>query len=269
MIAKHDDQGCIVYAQCVAPGDENQVHVERVRQIPDATTLLTLAIKLEQLKIQLHQLADDSKNIAKYYASTSTDSLDEERYNKVSSMLESTASSVDAIKTKIRNNAESMTADNMLEIKRDIKYLKEVTLKDILYYMLSNSQDVKDTLEESKNINSNNLPIQEIEQSVRSCGTDSSCFNTAIRSCNPIIFTPGGSSGPLITILGLKDGNCVMHVSMQSLDSIPSGYSKDNYYMDCSIPNYTLGIKGPNDVIQYCEGPMADFMKKSSELTGG
>ena len=267
MIAKHDDQGCIVYAQCVARGDENQVHVEQVRQIPDATTLLTLAIKLEQLKIQLRQLADDSKEIAKYYASTSTGSLDEERYNKVSSMLESTASSIDAIKEKIKNNAENMTADNMLEIKRDVKYLKEVTLKDILYYMLSNSQDVKHTLETSKNITTNNLPVQVIQQSVRSCEADSSCFDTAIRSCSPVIFRPEGGKGLAITIVGLKDTNCVIHV--QSYSDIPTGYATDNYYMDCSITNYVLGIKGPNDIIQYCQGPMADFMKKSSELTGG
>ncbi|MBI2542724.1 MAG: hypothetical protein HYW24_00875 [Candidatus Aenigmarchaeota archaeon] len=268
MIVKNDEKGCIVFSQCVAQGDENRVSVSAVEEIPDTAVLLNLALKLEKLKIELEKLSTESNEIAKYYASTG--SLDEERYSRVSSMFQGTADRVDEIKLKLRDNADQITADDLTEIKHDIKYIKEVTLKDILYMMLSNSDDVKETLESSRKISAKSS-VEEIEQNAKSCGTEGSCFDKAIRSCKPVTFMPEGRQGPLVSITGLNDKNCVLHITMQSSDMVPPGYTKDNFYMDCPIADYALGVRGPEDIIPTCEGPMAKFAKEfgGGGVTGG
>ncbi|MBI2083994.1 MAG: hypothetical protein HYT70_00010 [Candidatus Aenigmarchaeota archaeon] len=269
MIVKNDAQGCIVFSQCVAPGDENNIYVTPVDEVPETTTLLSLAFKLEKLKIELEKLAGESDEIAKYYAST--ESLDEERYTRVSGMFTSAAEKVDEIKGKLRDNAESISKDDLAEIKHDIKYIKEVVLKDILYMMLSDSDDVRETLESSRKISGITLSATELESNVKRCGTDGSCFDRAIRSCKPVSFQPEGRNGPSITIKGLEDGKCVLHFIMQSDNMVPPGYTKENFYMDCKIQNYALGVKGPEDIIPNCEGPMSSFAKRlggASELSG-
>ena len=270
MIVKNDRNGCVVFSECVAQGDENDAYSDPVEEVPDATVLLSLALKLEQLKIELQKLATESGEISKYYASV--DSLDEERYNRVSTMFEDAAGRVDEIKTKIRDNVDDLTTDDLEEIKHDIKYIKEVTLKDILYLMLSNSDDVKETLEHSKKVSGKKLSSEELERNVKSCGTDGSCFDRAIRSCKPVSFQPEGRNGPSLTIKGLEDDKCVLHVIMQSDGMVPPGFTRDNFYMDCPIPDYTLGVRGPEDIIPNCEGPMAKFAKQfggAAEISGG
>lgn len=268
MIVKTDKRGCVVFSECVAQGDEKDAYVDPVEEVPDTTVLLSLALKLEKLKIELQKLATESNEIAKFYAST--ESLDEERYNRVSSMFDSAADRIDEIKTRIKNNVETFSTDDVVEIKRDIKYIKEVTLKDILYMMLSNSDDVKETLESSRKISAKSS-IEEIETNAKDCGTDGMCFDKAIRSCKPVTFQPEGRNGPLIAITGLNDKNCVLHVTMQSSDMIPPGFTKETFYMDCPIANYALGVKGPEDILKTCEGPMAKFAKQfgGGEMTGG
>ncbi len=260
MVVKTDTQGCIVFSQCIAPGDEQHAYVQSVEEVPDTTVLLSLALKLEQLRIELQKLSTESNEIAKYYAST--DSLDEERYNRVSVMFSDAAERVDEIKIKIRDNADQLTTDDMEEIKHDIKYIKEVTLKDILYLMLSNSEDVKETLEVSKKVSKEGVSLEELEQNVKSCGTDGSCFDKAIRTCKPVSFQPEGRNGPSLTIKGLKDGACILHVIMQSDNMVPPGYTRENFYMECRIKSYSLGVRGPEDIIPNCEGPMASFAKQ-------
>jgi len=270
MVVKNDRNGCIVFSQCIAQGDENDAYVAPVEEVPDTTVLLSLALKLEQLKIELQKLAADAKEIAKYYASA--ESLDEERYNRVSVMFDDAAGRIDEIKTQIRDNAEDMTKDDLEEIKHDIKYIKEVTLKDILYLMLSNSDDVKETLESSKKISGKKLSAEELEANTKSCGTDGSCFDRAIRSCKPVSFQPEGRNGPSVTIKGLENDKCVLHVIMQSDDMVPPGFTRENFYMDCPISNYALGVRGPEDIIPNCEGPMAKFAKQfggAAEVSGG
>lgn len=270
MIVKNDAQGCIVFSQCVAPGNKNDAYVSQVEEVPDTTVLLSLALKLEKLKIELQKLASESKEIAKFYGSSG--SLDEERYTRVSSMFSDAAERVDEIKIKIRGSAETITPDDLTEIKHDIKYIKDVTLKDILYLMLSNSDDVKETLEASRNINVNERSIEKLEASVKSCATDGSCFDKAIRSCKPVSFQPEGRNGPSLTIKGIKDGACLLHVVMQSENMIPPGFTKDEFYMECAIKNYALGVRGPEDIIPNCEGPMAKFAKQfggGAQISGG
>lgn len=269
MVVKKDNRGCVAFANCVGRGDERDSYVEAVEEVPDATVLLSLALKLEHLKVELIKLSKDSGEIAKFYAAE--DSIDEERYNRVSSMFDAAAGRIDEMKIKIRDSVDTMTTDDLAEIKHDIKYIKEVTLKDILYVMLSNSDDIKETLESSKRISMKDISVEEIGKNAKSCGTDGFCFDKAIRACKPVTFQPEGRNGPLVSIAGLRDKNCVLHITMQSSDQIPPGYTKDNFYMDCPIADYAVGVRGPEDILPTCEGPMAKFAKQfgGGEVTGG
>jgi len=240
LIVKTDQRGCIVYRDCVRRGDEKMVIYEEVTEKPSATTLLDIAFKLENLKIEFDKLARQTDDVANYYKSVG--SGEEERFRRVSDMFDAAKTKVDEIKTKIKDRMKDMTTDDLGEIKHDIKYIKEVMMQDIVYYMLSSSDDVKQITSKTED----------------DCGYDESCFDQAFRVCKKVKFKPpeDGGNGPDVEIIGLEGDKCVMKATSE-------GPGKKPMEMTCKIPNYALGIKEPEkDIFPYCEGAMAEFLKK-------
>ncbi|MEM5807665.1 MAG: flagellar biosynthesis anti-sigma factor FlgM [Candidatus Aenigmatarchaeota archaeon] len=260
MIVKMNEQGCITFSQCVFPGDVNYARVEPVKEVPDTTVLLRLGLKLEQLKVELDKLSREAQEIAKYYASVN--SLDEERFNKVATMFATAADKVNEIKNRIKN--PTLSVDDVTEIKYSIRYLKEVTLRDILYVMLSNSEDVINSLERSKKI-SVKSSFEEIKQNTKDCGTDGFCFERAFRFCNPVTFKPEGTNGPVITIIGVEEGGCVVKAMLPENVGPPPGLIpgvNPPYEMICRFSDYALGYRGSNDFLNNCQGNMVKIMKE-------
>jgi hypothetical protein len=246
-IAKRDTNGCIKFAECVAPGDERLSYVERPTEVPDTARLLDIAFKLEQLKIQLIKLANEANDIAGFYESINSE--DEERYRRAADMFEAAADKVDEIKSRLRENLDSITTEDMIEVRHEIKYIKDVMMKDILYIMLSTSNDVKELTSETK----------------KNCGSEGSCFDRAMRVCKPVIFMPEGRRGPTVEIIGLEGDNCVMHVELPEGEGPPAGMIpgvNPPYEMTCRIPDYAFGVNGPEDMIPHCTGNMVELMKK-------
>ncbi|MBI4010524.1 MAG: hypothetical protein HY361_05085 [Candidatus Aenigmarchaeota archaeon] len=257
MIVKKDDNSCVVYAKCITRGDERDSYVEPIEEVPDSTELLQIVLKLEQLKVELQKLADQAENIAAFYEGRGDD--DEERYNRVSSMFESAGDRIDEIKARIRDSLDSLTVEDVIEIKRDIKHLKDVTVKDIVYFMLSNSDEVKQTIKASKKLSAKTAKIEDVEREGDNCGTDGLCFDRAFRVCDPVTFKPEGSSGPTITVAGLDGDVCVVKARMSG-EGIPvvGGLLE----MTCRFSEYSFGVSGPQDFLPNCEGPMADMMRQ-------
>ena len=240
-VVRRDSSGCVAFSQCLARGDESQSFVEDVKEVPDSTELLSIAFKLEDLKIQLDKLAKKTNDIADYYKSTG--SGDERRFRRVSGMFSTAKDKVDEIRTKLRDRANTVTVDDILEIKQDLKYIKDVMLKDILFVMLSSGTDV----EEIKN------------GTIKNCGTDSGCFDRTFRLCQPSTFRP--EDGIFVEVKGLEDDTCTMHVVMAE-NKVPAGAGiSPPYEMTCKIQNYALGVKNSQtDIFPYCSGNIVGLL---------
>ena len=249
LIVKRDFNGCVSFSECVRRGDSSESAVEEIGRIPESGEMLSIAFKLEELKLEFDKLARKSEDIANYYKSTG--SSDEERFRRVASMFNAAKGKVDELRAKIRENIDDMSAEEVSEVKRDLRYLKNVVLKDILYVMLSNGEEVEKIKSDTQ---------EDCDEN------DGECFNDAIRICKPITFSPEGDEGPLVEITGLVDGKCEMKVTMDesNIPKIP-GFTPP-YQMNCKIEKYSLGVNDPDkDIIPYCTGNLVDLMK----LSGG
>ncbi|MBI2579687.1 MAG: hypothetical protein HYW27_02180, partial [Candidatus Aenigmarchaeota archaeon] len=247
LVVQRNQDGCIKFSRCIARGDASAAYVERPTRILEASELLSLAFKLESLAVELDKLSKQTNDIALYYKSTN--SADEGRFQRVSGMFSAAREKVDEIKSKIRSKVDSMTEDDVLEIKRDIKYLNDVTIKDILYVMLSSSEDVTN--------------LASSEESGDDCGSDGGCFDEAFRVCEPITFEPDREV--TVSIVGLDGDNCILKARMKEGKGPPAGIIpgvNPPYEMTCKVKNYALGMKGPEDIMPFCEGSMVELMKK-------
>ena len=108
--------------------------------------------------------------------------------------------------------------------------------------------------------------IEEITTgSEEDCGDDGYCFDRAFRVCKPITFRPEGRGGPVVELVGLEDGKCVLKATLPEGEGPPPGFIPGVDYpiqMTCKIEKYALGIKTPEkDIFPYCEGSMAKLLK--------
>ncbi|MBI4162087.1 MAG: hypothetical protein HY513_00260 [Candidatus Aenigmarchaeota archaeon] len=255
LVVRKDQNGCMAFANCIGRGDERNSYVERPTDVPDTTELLSIAFRLESLRIDLQKLAAKTDDIAKYYESTGSE--DKERFKRVSGMFKAAVDKVDEIREKLRNKVDGATIDDVVEIKQDIKYIKDIMLKDILYLMLS-----KDAASANKKSTSEG-----------DCGTDESCFGNALRVCKPITFYPEGDNGPKVMLKGLEGDTCIMYVVMEKF---PGGQGPPGVSlpvdMTCKLKNYALGMRGSpeEEIFPYCEGKLLEIIKQyGTEGPGG
>jgi len=256
LTVKRDQNGCVNYVNCIRRGDTRDTYVEKPTEIPDSSELLGLAFKLENLKIELDKLAKQADDIADYYKSVA--SSEEGKYRRVANMFETMKDKVDQIKAKLRDKLNSITIDDLMEVKQDIKYIKNVMINDVLYLMLSTGEDIKNLETKSES----------------DCGSDSACFDRAFRLCQPVKFIPGDSKGTNVEVVGLEGDFCVLKARIPLSQGPPVGTVpgiNPPYEMTCKVKNYALGIKNPQtDLIPYCEGALVKIMgydKNKTEST--
>lgn len=237
MVVKNDGMGCIVFQKCVMKGDDTDIYYEDVTEMPEVTEMLSMAFKLEELKIQFDQLRAKTEDVARYYESVG--SGEAERFKRVAGMFNSIKDKINEIKTKFRDRLETISREDIREIRHDIKYIKDKMLKDVLYLMLSSSDEVKDITSKSES----------------DCGYDSQCFDKALRVCKPVTFYPEqGKESPVAKITGMEGTSCVLTVSAEAG---PMGVQS----MTCKYPNYAMGVRGPEELLPYCTGPLVELMK--------
>jgi len=147
-ITQRDPQtGCIVYEDCVQRGDQRDVYYEDVDRVPDATKLLQVAFKLEELIISLDQLRATSEDIANYWAQQG--SPDEGRFRRVAAAFDAIIDDVKAIRSDLKDRLDDLTPEDVEEFKYRIKDISKDRLKEVVYIMLSDSEDVKDLISEA------------------------------------------------------------------------------------------------------------------------
>ncbi|MFH0832293.1 MAG: hypothetical protein V1900_01035 [Candidatus Aenigmatarchaeota archaeon] len=262
LVVKRDYNGCVSLSDCIMRGDERDVYVESIEEMPDATELLGIAFKLEGLKIELDKLAKQTDDIAKYYESTGSN--ENERFKRVSSMFDAAKQKVDEIKKKLSEKLKTLTLDDIMQVKHDIRYIKDVTLKDIVYVMLSSSDEIKEIVSKSEG----------------DCGSDDHCFDKAFRVCKPVKFTPTkGPNGepsegePDIVIVGLEGDNCIVKITMPTEQGPPAGFVpgvNPPYEMKCKFSDYAVGamMLDKDKLKEKCEGNLVKLMDIGPGGTG-
>jgi len=237
LVVKTDERGCATFSECVRPGDE-KVYLEeheKITEIPDETELLSLALKLEELKVSFDKMSTQAKDLANYYKSTG--SSEAKKLTRVADMFAAATGKIDEIKTALRNKLTTITPADLEEIKLEIRTIRKVTLKDILYVMLSTKDDVKDIVDEKE----------------KDCGIDGLCFDKSFRICQKAIMR-SDQEGTFVRITGESDGKCLMEAEAKVAGIAVS--------MKCEVPNYALGFKNPEtDVLPYCTGGLVDAIK--------
>ncbi len=265
LIVKKDNSGCPTFTECIMRGNERNLQYEEVSEVPDASILLSMAFKLENLKIEFDKLSKKTDAIAAYYDSTGK-TADAERFRKASSMFIGAETRVDEIKSKMKTRVDSMTTNDISEIKHDIKYIREVVMKDILYVMLGGDESGEKIIDSQGSPGMENGKRGAIKPSKNSegvvdCGTDGFCFNEQLRICEKAIFYPPSEAGgkTVMHITGLDNAKCILDAEV--LDEMTGAPLAE---MTCKFPDYVMGMKGPEELIPYCEGSMAEGFKKSS-----
>jgi hypothetical protein len=226
MVVEEDENGCVVFAECVEPSDDiiGLSPSEKLKELPDDAVLLDIAFGAEELKMAFIDLGDQSSVIANSWENHE-DEHNEKRFRRAANMFYTGADKVDEIKNKLRERLATLTIDDMEEIKIDIRKLWKGTLKDALYLMLSNAE----------------------EDGV--C-VDDECFNDAFSTCREVVFEP--EDGVVAKITGLEGDLCVIEVE-QGGDS-----------MNCKVPDYAEGLENPEEqLLPFCEGSLADQIKSS------
>lgn len=246
LIVKHQD-GCVSFVECIHRGDENEVFVEEIREVPKPTELLSIVFKLEELRVELDKLARQTDDIADYYKSVG--SSEEERFRRVADMFASAKDKIDEIKNELRSKLDDLTVDDMLQVRHDIRYIKDVMIKDIVYFMLSTGDEVREVK----------------AGDIKDCSERGECFDRAFRVCKQVTFYPEGSRGPRVEVIGLEGDACVMKAMLPEEFGPPPGAVpgvNPPYEMTCKIKNYALGVNDPEkDVFPHCTGNMVELLK--------
>ena len=89
--------------------------------------------------------------------------------------------------------------------------------------------------------------------------------------CKEVVFLPEGREGPTVKVYGLEGDACMMKVVLPEGQGPPAGAIpgvQPPYEMTCKIKNYAFGIKGPDDIIPYCEGSLKEIMKWCEQNPG-
>lgn len=228
---KYDENGCTVAGECIKRGDSKKVKYPEIKELPEATKLLDAAFKLESLKIEFDEMARKSDKIADYYASVG-DEANEQKFRIVAGMFETAEDEVDRIKEKLRANLDTMAKGDLIEIKHDIRYLKEVIIKDIVYLMLSSGEELT-------------------SDDVKECGEDDDCFENALRICQKATYeVDKGDEKAKFEIFGLEDKRCIIE------GIIVTGGAE--YDLKCKFPNYGLGDIEPS--LEWCSGSWMDMV---------
>ncbi len=235
LIIQKDEQGCVVFETCNRRGDR-RFEYDSIEEIPDVTQLLSIALKLEDLKVQLAKVKNKLNLLAEYYKEEN-DSENAERLEKAASMFGSIEDDIERIKNKIKENADNMNERSVIEIKKEIKLIRE-KLKDILFVLLGEKETRKDYTKGD-------------------CGTDEYCFQKNYAICSPTKYTHIDSYQDnqkfLAEIKGIENGKCIMTVTSEFAGQTLSMRCEDSKYIDSDVGQKMKEI---------CKGPLIDMIKQ-------
>ncbi|MBI4896658.1 MAG: hypothetical protein HY832_03880 [Candidatus Aenigmarchaeota archaeon] len=258
LIVRRDQQGCISFSECVGSSGESNTYIEDIKEVPSTTELLSIALKMETLKIELSKLAKKTLNIAQYYEKNG-EKAPADKFMRISKIFDAAQNRVGEIQREIRDKLDSISVEDVTRFSHSVVEIEDKYMKDALYLMLSSEADKE-------------FVVQENATEGNTCA-DGSCFDRAYRLCKPITFYPEGKQGPILTIKGLEGGTCILHAELPEQYGPPPEVTIKGvtppYVMDCKITNYASGIRGPEELIPFCQGNLVTLIKLKPGGAGG
>ena len=247
LVVNSDANGCITFSKCVMRGEEGVQAEDELDAVPPAAKLLSVALKLESIKISFDQMANQITAIADYYDNEG-DSANAERFRTAAGMFESAKKQIDGVKEELKMGVKGMSVEQIIDIKHKIRQISDVVMEDALYVILGG---------EATGIGAEETTAgYEPEEAKKDCGSDGNCFGKALRICQPEAqFNP--QAGAEIKIVGLEGGICILKGMASSADG-----EKD---LSCKFADYATDQLTIDNVIQYCEGSLVEYMKQNME----
>ena len=246
LVVNTDESGCITFTKCVARGQEGVQAEDTLDEVPPAAKLLQVALKLESIKISFDRMAKQITAIADYYDNEG-DSANAERFRTAAGMFESAKKQIDAVKEELKMGVNGMSVEQIIDIKHKIRQISDVVMEDALYVILGGEST--GTYESATD-----ETAYEPGEGVN-CGTDGNCFGKSLRICQKgSHFSP--QDGAMVKVIGLENGVCLL----QGKASTSEGEKE----LSCKFVNYATDQLTIDNVMQYCEGSMVEYMKQNT-----
>ena len=281
-----DEGGHIIelqgFVDCVREADEDEVfvHEDEVKRVPSATDLLDIALKLGELEVALDELVLKLDAIADYWEARAssgvtasgkqiaegeakTDSQEKDfakearRYQLAADIIESAKEDLKEIKEELRDRIDKLSITDVKKVLLEIRKIKDVRLKNAVKVMLAEDPDELKLTEEV-------LIDDDEAQKLEENGQDpEKYYADRFRNCATTTFSPDNS----VKVHFEKKGeNCYVEASGE----FPGSDGKIS--MTCDVPGSVYPKadvrEGPDDILPYCNGKMADMLKEE-EFFGG
>ncbi|MFH1711074.1 MAG: hypothetical protein ABH840_02065, partial [Nanoarchaeota archaeon] len=231
LVIKRDGEDCINLLMCTKRGNSD-VAYEEIGEMPPAAKLLSIALKLESLKIQFDQIIRNLRGIVNYYEEVDNTAR-AESFRKALGLFSNANDKIEEVKVKLRERAEDITEEDLRDIKHDIKYISETVMQDALYIILGGEIEIEGS-------------IGVIEEGYADCGNDNDCLEEALSLCEPAVLRLNEN---FAKIEGLEGEACILEVSFMGAGMV------------CKIKDYaTFRFEG-RDLFQYCEGKGREVLK--------
>ncbi|MBS3152463.1 hypothetical protein J4230_03585 [Candidatus Woesearchaeota archaeon] len=208
LFVKKDENGCIIYMDCIYRGNKEEIEFEEVSKLPETSELISIALKIENLKVNLNKIYKQLKILSDYYK-VEDKKLDADKFLKAANLINSANDKLEEIKSKLKSRDINEKA--VIEVKHDLVYIDKVILKDVLYILLGG--------EESRSV------VEEKNCDLK----DHRCFEENFRVCNKVIYSPEEHFE--IKIEGLDDNKCLVNFK-----------STETGNMICRFENYAFGF---------------------------
>lgn len=136
LLVKTNNDNCITVLECVGQkeysSDLNTVNKEIIN---DSVQLLGIALKLEELKIELNKTSVKVQAISEYYKEIG-DSNASIKFQNAADLLKIASNEIDAIKQMIKERADNFTETDALEVKKAVRSIKTEILNKVLMVLL-------------------------------------------------------------------------------------------------------------------------------------
>jgi hypothetical protein len=231
MIVQKDTQGCIVHNSCIVVPEE--IEVEEIENVPDTGELVEIALRIGELRGELRSIQEKASTLTTYYRDNEN-TAGQEKFERITSMFTTAIASLNDLEENLRTNAGNMTETDLIEIKKQLRYLSDVVLPNIL-----------------------RIVYEEPAEQERECRSDDECFMDAYRVCesNASVSHREDDFVFRANITGIENERCVMQIEMEQEGT--------EYTMTCRDPNYASGFF--NDPREVCNGNLVAFMDDIEE----
>jgi len=137
LLVKTNQDNCITVLECVGTKNLIDLNSTSVNKeiIKDQIQLLSLALKLEELKIELTKTTLKVQAISDYYASVG-DTNSSIKFQNAVDLLKISSSEVEALKQMIKERVSNFTEVDALEVKKGVQSIRNEILNKVLMILL-------------------------------------------------------------------------------------------------------------------------------------